>query len=142
MSAHEVVAHARAMLGVSWRHQGRKAWAVDCIGLVVLALRGAGWTHAIDVPARYGREPWDDRLRRGLREHLGSPVPEPWLPGDVALIGWGSGEPSHVGVLAEHVHGGLSIIHASTRQGVIETALCGRIRDGVIEVYRPKWGGP
>jgi hypothetical protein len=38
------------------------------------------------------------------------------------------------------VYGGLSIIHASTRQGVIETSLCGRIQQGVVEVYRPRWG--
>jgi len=95
---------------------------------------------SIDMPARYGREPWDDRLRRGLREHLGEPVPEPWQPGDIALARWGEGEPTHVGMLADYAHGGLSIIHASVRQGVIESGLTGRIRDAVIEVYRPRWG--
>lgn len=135
-----VVAHARKMLGVQWRHQGRKDWAVDCLGLAILSLRAAGWQNAVDVPARYGREPWDDRLRRGMRDHLGAPVSEPWRPGDIVLIRWSKGEPSHVGILADYVHGGLSIIHASTRQGVVETALSGRIKDGVIDVYRPEWG--
>ena len=134
------VAHARSMIGVRWRHQGRKQWAVDCIGLVILALRAGGWSDSIDMPARYGTEPGDDRLRRGLREHLGEPVLEPWQPGDVALARWGNGEPTDVGLLADYAHGGLSIIHASTRQGVIETALTGRILDAVIEVYRPRWG--
>lgn len=138
--ADRAVAHARTMIGTRWRHQGRKPWAVDCIGLVILALRAGGWSQSIEVPPRYGREPWDDRLRRGLREHLGAPVQEPWQPGDIALARWGKGEPTHVGLLADYAHGGLSIIHASTRQGVIETALAGRIRDAVIEVYRPAWG--
>lgn len=36
------VAAARSMLGVKWRHQGRQPWAVDCLGLIVLAMRAAG----------------------------------------------------------------------------------------------------
>ena len=69
-----VVAHARSMVGVPWRHQGRKPWAVDCLGLVELSLLHARWPGAVATPARYGREPWDDQLRRGLREHFGPPV--------------------------------------------------------------------
>lgn len=61
-------------------------------------------------------------------------------PGDIALFRWGKGEPSHVGVIADYLYGGLSIIHASTREGVIETALSGRIREGLIGAYRPNWG--
>lgn len=128
------------MLGTPWRHQGRKPWAVDCLGLVILSLRAAGWSRTVEVPARYGREPWDDRLRGGLRDHFGDPIRDAWAMGDIALVRWGNGEPSHVGILADYVHGGLSIIHASTRQGVVETALSGRIRDGIVEIYRPHWG--
>ena len=62
-----------------------------------------------------------------------------WLPGDVLLIRWQSGEPSHVGLVADYVWGGLSIIHASTLHGVIETALSGDIRERVIETYRPRY---
>lgn len=134
------VAHARSLVGARWRHQGRKPWAVDCIGLVELSLIAGGWTKPIDVPARYGREPWDDRLRRGLQEHFGSPVVAPWQAGDIALIRWSKGQPTHVGLLADHVHGGISIIHSSNFKGVIETALVGRIHDCVVEVYRPEWG--
>lgn len=136
----EVVAHARSMIGTRWRHQGRKPWAVDCLGLVVLSLQSAGWRHEMSIPARYGREPWDDRLRRGLREHLGEPVQAPWQAGDIALIRWNRGEPSHVGILGDYVYGDLSIIHASTREGVIETGLSGELLDGIVEVYRPVWG--
>ena len=63
-----VVAQARAMLGVRWRHQGRKPWAVDCAGLVVVAFAAAGWPNAEASPAKYGREPWDDMLRKTLVE--------------------------------------------------------------------------
>jgi cell wall-associated NlpC family hydrolase len=136
-----VVAHARQMLDVRWRHQGRKAWAVDCLGLVELCLITAGWPGSAQTPARYGREPWDDQLRRGLQAHFGDPVTEEWKPGDVPLFRWGKGEPSHVGILCDYRYGGVSIIHASAlAKKVIETSLSGRLRECVIEVYRPEWG--
>lgn len=135
-----VVAHARSMVGVPWRHQGRKPWAVDCIGLVYVSLTAAGWPRAVDLPRGYGREPWDDQLRKGLRQHFGGPISGDWMPGDIALFRWGKGEPSHVGIIADHPHGGLSIIHASNLRNVVETALSGRLLSCVEEVYRPEWG--
>lgn len=134
------VAHARTMIGVRWRHQGRKPWAVDCLGLVRECLVASHWPGKIRDAARYGREPWDDQLRQGLRDHFGAPVTDAWQSGDVPLIRWNEGEPTHVGILADYLYGGLSIIHASNHPGVIETNLSGRVRDGMIEVYRPEWG--
>ena len=139
MSAQQAITHARSMLGVRWRHLGRKPWAVDCLGLVDLSLRAAAYPRKTEWPARYGREPWDNMLQSGLVAEFGSPVGGEWLPGDVALIRWQSGEPSHVGLVADYVWGGLSIIHASTLHGVIETALSGDIRERVIETYRPRY---
>lgn len=139
--ADRFIAHARGMIGVRWRHQGRKPWAVDCVGLVVVSLDAAGWPR-VEVGAAYGREPWDDRLRRTLRDHFGEPVEGAWLPGDIALVRWFDGEPTHVGILANHPNAGLSIIHATNLRGVVETSLAGRIADAVIEVYRPAWPEP
>ena len=136
MSAEKAIAHARSMLGVKWRHLGRKPWAVDCAGLVILSLEAAGVPS--ETPSGYGREPWDDQLRATLRHNCGAPVDD-WRPGDIALIRWQFGEPSHVGMLADYVWGGLSIVHASTLHGVIETALSGDIRERVIETYRPRY---
>lgn len=135
-----VVAHARSMIGVPWRHQGRKPWAVDCIGLVGVCMVAAGWPHPVEWPKGYGREPWEDRLRTGLRQHFGSPIVGEWMPGDVPLFRWGKTEPSHIGLLAAHPHGGISIIHASNKRGVVETLLAGRQLECVTEVYRPMWG--
>ena len=134
-----VVAQARTMVGVPWRHQGRKPWAVDCLGLVIVSMTAAGWQMQAEMPSGYGREPWDDALRRGLQSHFGEPVAGTWLPGDVALFRWGKAEPSHVGILADHPHGGISLIHASNRRGVVEILLAGRLLDSVIDVYRPEW---
>jgi hypothetical protein len=79
-------------------------------------------------------------LRKGLRAHFGDPVSGEWLQGDIPLFRWGKGEPTHVGIIAEQPQGGVSIIQASNRRGVVETRLCGRLLDCVIEVYRPVWG--
>jgi len=133
------VSHARTMVGVPHRHQGRKPWAVDCIGLVYVSIRAAGWNPSAEIPAHYGREPWDDRLRNGMRAHFGEPVSDGLRAGDVPLFRWGKSEPSHVGIIADHPHGGVSLIHASNLRGVVEIFLAGRLMDCVIEVYRPKW---
>jgi len=138
MTAAVFVQAARGLKGARWRHRGRKPWAVDCIGLLILAAEEAGLDPG-NVPRRYGREPWDDQLRQGLRERFGAPVPDP-APGDIALIRWQPGEPTHVAVLADHPSGGLSMIHAHNLHGVVEHALSGPYLDAVVEVYRP-WPG-
>lgn len=120
-----------------WKHQGRKPWAVDCIGLLVLSAHEAGYQGALKRPAKYARTPWDDELRTHLRAEFGEPVTD-WQPGDVALVRWGKGEPSHVAILADYLYGGLSVIHAK-KPKVIETILASDVLDCVIEVYRPKW---
>lgn len=135
-----VVAHARGMIGVRWRHQGRKPWAVDCLGLVQLSLIAAGWPGDTSLPARYGRTAWNDQLQQGLRDHFGKPVTDAWRPGDVPLFQWGKADPTHVGILADYRYGGVSLVHASNLRNVVETSLSGRLLDCVIEVYRPAWG--
>lgn len=135
MTAEAFVAAARSLKGARWRHRGRKPWAVDCLGLLVLAGREAGLR--VSDETRYGREPWDDQLQAGLRAHCGEPVAE-WRAGDVALIRWRNEEPSHVGILADHPKGGLSIIHAHNVRGVIEHRLTGsHVEKCIVEVYRP-----
>lgn len=135
MSAERFVQAARAMLGARWRHRGRKPWAVDCLGLVVLAGERAGLQ--IDgIPKVYGREPWDDSLRSGLAERFGAPVRD-GRPGDVALIRWRKGEPSHVAVIGDHPTAGLSLIHAHNIRGVVEHALAPPFTECVVEIYRP-----
>lgn len=125
---------ARLLKGARWRHRGRKRWAVDCVGLVVLAAKHAG--EDVQDEARYGREPWEDRLRAGLLSRYGAPVTD-WRVGDVALIRWRKGEPSHLGIIGNHPHGGLSLIHAHNLHGVVEVSLSGPYLPCVVEVFRP-----
>jgi len=129
------ISHARSMIGVKWRHRGRKPWAVDCLGLISLSLSSAGF----DVNDRtdYGRDPWNEGLQKSLREHFGDPVTD-WKRGDIALMMWPNSKgPSHVGFIADYVHGGLSLIHAYSMQAVIEHRLDDRWSSMIVEVYRP-----
>lgn len=137
MGAGAFIASARALKGARWRHRGRKPWAVDCLGLLELACKGAGL--AVEPPPRlYGREPWDDTLRRGLRARWGEPLPRAQArPGDVALIRWRAEEPSHVAIVGDHPDGGLTLIHAHNVMGVVEHSFAAPFESVVVEVYRP-----
>ncbi|WKT59100.1 NlpC/P60 family protein [Microbulbifer thermotolerans] len=132
------VAHARSMLGVPWRHQGRQPWAVDCVGLVLLSLRAAGLD--LSDERQYGREPWNDQLQEKLRSRFGNPVPESdWQQGDIAVFRAPQREPCHIGLLANYRYGGFTLIHARAegRRCVVEHALDSRWRRLLVEVYSP-----
>lgn len=135
MGAAAFVAAARALQGARWRHRGRKPWALDCIGLVVLAGTRAGLN--VQDETGYGREPWDDRLCKGCRERFGAPRPasEARL-GDIAIIRWGKAEPSHMGIVGDHPHG-LSLIHVHNLHGWREQRIDERMLGQIVEIYRP-----
>lgn len=127
---------ARSMIGVPWRHHGRKPWAVDCLGLVVLSLRAAGLE--VRDKKHYGREPWKDGLQQGIRERCGDPIPEEqWQPGDIAVFKAPNRAPCHVALLADYKYGGFSIIHSHAQHNCIECALDARWRRLLVEVYSP-----
>lgn len=125
-------AKARGEKGIVWRHRGRKPWALDCVGFVVIPLQKAGMAGQ-DVKG-YGREPWDGMLQKTLRERFGEPV-DP-RPGDIAVIRWRRGEPSHIGIIGDHPSG-LSLIHMHNINGPCEQALVADIRKCLVECYRP-----
>lgn len=139
------VAAARSLVGrARWRHRGRKPWAVDCLGLILLSAAEAGvadrfrMTAADDV--RYGREPWDDRLRTELASRFGAPVAlDKWREGAIPLIRWAKSEPSHVGIFGNHPDGGLSLIHSHNLHGVVEQRVDSELRRSIVDVYWP-WG--
>lgn len=137
MSAREFVDAARALVGkAQWRHRGRKPWAVDCVGLIAVAGAKSG-LNTYDEKG-YGREPWEDRLRRGCRARWGEPfTPDEAKPGDIAIVQWSRGEPSHMAIVGDHPDGGLTLIHSHNLHGVIEQSMTDYYREIVVEVYRP-----
>lgn len=131
-----MVDHARSMIGTKWRHRGRKPWAVDCIGIVVLSIEAAGGE--VEDRLDYGREPWREGLQAGLQARFGAPVPlESAQPGDVALFAWPGKEPSHIGIFADYAHGGLSIVHAMQLKNVAEHRFDDTWKRLLVEVYQP-----
>lgn len=131
----EMVDYARSLIGAKWRHRGRKPWAVDCIGILVLSIEAAGGE--IEDRLDYGREPWKDGLQGAMQERFGDPIPfEQAQPGDVALFAWPNKPPSHIGIFADYMHGGLSVIHSLTLKDVSEHAFDGAWKRLLVEVYQ------
>lgn len=131
------VREARDLIGVKWRHRGRKPWAVDCIGLIAVSAARSGVP--FEDEKMYGREPWDDQIRKGARRRWGEPLKVSQArAADIAVVRWYKAEPSHLGIIADHPDGGLSIIHAHMIHGVIEQGINDHIADCIVEVYRIK----
>jgi cell wall-associated NlpC family hydrolase len=129
----DMVAEARAFLGVPWRHLGRSRAGVDCIGLVLLAAGAAGV--ALPDPAPYAREPQGTRLLDGILAHARRvPAAE---PGDVLLFRMGL-YGGHVGLACRHqVHGVPACIHAyAPHRMVAEHVMTDDLRAALIGAFR------
>ena len=126
---------ARRYLGVPFRHQGRSEKALDCVGLVYLAVRDCGWSDLLahDI-AGYGRNPYGGLLEGGLVAAFGAPASD-MQPGDVVAMRYPR-LVRHVGILGDHPDG-LSLIHTDNRIGrVVEHHIDARWLRRIAHVYR------
>lgn len=115
MTREEIVAEARARLGIRWQHQGRGS-RLDCLGLVHASGRST-----IALPADYKRQPTGE-LRKMLDRHMNR-ARGPEL-GRVALMQFDKDEPHHVGIIGDYFAGGWSLIHAYVKaRKVVEQRL-------------------
>jgi cell wall-associated NlpC family hydrolase len=138
MDREAFIAEARQYVAekVRFRHQGRSRRGVDCAGLVSVCLQASG--RAVVDCAAYGRQPINQGLRGYLVRNFGDPVPkEEMRPGDVPLMRF-RGEPSHVGIVANHPHGGLSLIHSYAQvKKCVEHRIDSEWLGYIVEVFRP-----
>lgn len=115
-----IVAAARACIGTRWHHQGRVPGAgLDCVGLVVHAIRAAGVAFADTTD--YGRRHDNGRLLRELDARLARASVADLQPGDVLAFSWSErdSESQHVAIVTESQP--LTIVHAHLGQrGVVE----------------------
>lgn len=124
-----IVAAARACLGTPFLHQGRRpGLGLDCAGLVVHALRGAGR----DVPdvAGYSRLPHGGLLRQACDSAGLVRVARDPRPGDVLLMRFGR-EPQHLAIATD-----CGMIHAYERAGrVVEHRISPVWAARIVAVY-------
>lgn len=130
MMAERMIAAARGCVGTPFHHQGRVPLVgLDCIGLVIVALRAAG----LEVQDRtdYGRLPEPEALRQALAAHGAVAVEAP-VAGAVVLFAI-CGMPSHVALCSDAGR----MIHAYAPVGrVVETQLDHGWRRRLAGVFR------
>lgn len=131
---------ARGLIGAPFRHRGRGPRYFDCAGTVKEAYSRCG----IDLPdfILYSREPHDDGLVKHVSYALGNPIAigpvkvSALLPGDVILLRFEI-QPHHVGMVADYLYGGLSLIHADGHTGrVLEQRLTDDMVKRITHVFR------
>lgn len=132
------VASARSLVGTPFKHRGRTARGLDCVGMVAHALASVGRT--VEDRKGYGRDPSRDGLRDVVRAHFGEPA-EGMQAGDIALMRWyrdgGDDMFNHVAIIGDYYLGGFSLIHAFAAVGsVIEHRLADPWPRRIVEVYR------
>jgi cell wall-associated NlpC family hydrolase len=134
LSRSDVTAAARGLIGTPFRHQGRNADGIDCVGLIIATARriglGLNWP---DMP--YQRFPPEDYVRAVLDRYLDGPLTGPPQPGDVALIRWRRNA-NHLAIVGDGAEP-YSLIHAYYVTGrVVEHRADESWRDRIVSRYR------
>lgn len=114
-----LIAEARKLIGVPWRHEGRTQQGVDCIGLVILSGLNAGVDFFEEIGIApigvYQRKPAPELIRL-VATHCKPTTAE---PGALVVFKFGCDSyPRHFGLLTDAG----TVIHAEqkTRKRVIE----------------------
>lgn len=133
-----VVAEARTWLGTKWVHQHRtKGVGVDCGGLVIGVARVLGLVAPDMDVNHYARVPDGTSLLAHCDAWMQRIAVDTIQPGDVLVLRFDT-DPQHLAIVADYVHGGLSIVHALDRAGsgsVIEHRLDPANRARVVAAY-------
>lgn len=126
-----MVAAAKALIGVPWRHLGRDERGLDCVGLLVVSARAVGLE--VDDFIGYGRHSTDHSMLDKLTA-LGArmSVAEPWQPGDV-LVFTDARYPGHCGLYA----GDGQVVHCSAIRRRVTMDRVATVGGVVVAVYRP-----
>ena len=126
------------LVGTPYHHQGRDENGLDCVGLIIAALRLQG----IDprAPADYGKSPPGDSLLRhidlcGLFQKV--PVDQR-QPGDILVFAIRR-DPQHLGILIERpAYGPELMVHSADVIMRVQTATLGEAwLKRIVAVYRP-----
>jgi cell wall-associated NlpC family hydrolase len=115
-SRKDIIDHARSLLGVPFKHQGRSARGMDCVGVLIDLSKYLQLGYQ-DMKQRYNTNPQTYVIRDELEKYL-DPVPiKEMQPGDIVIMRILGNEP-HVGILAEY-EGERTLIHSYQTVGKI-----------------------
>ena len=133
MTADDVVAAARAWVGVPFLHQGRSRTAgVDCAGLVICIARELNLVEQDFDITGYRPQP-NGTMQPLCREHLVEDTPR---PGNIFVMRFDT-DPQHMGFFVPYRHGGLGVIHAiAARKRVVEHRLDAIWSKRIVASYR------
>jgi hypothetical protein len=137
-----LIAEARKLLGMPWRHQGRRERAADCIGFGALVV---GKVRPIPPPRTdYGRTPYLGKLSEGMTEYLGPPVQGEPRPADLVTLAWGpNGQDRHLALVVDHPEYGIGLLHADNNAAgakgprVVEHGIDAHWRKRITGCWRP-----
>lgn len=134
----DVVSEARVWLNAPtpYQHQQRmKGVAVDCVGLVIGVARVLCiFRPDFDVKG-YDRTPDGESLKAQCDEHLDRVSLPNARPGHLLLLRFAE-EPQHMAIVADYIHGGLSMIHAYAKEKrVVEHRLADVWRARIVQAY-------
>lgn len=133
----QLVDIARTYIGTPFHHQGRlPGVGLDCIGVVVCAMREAGLDVSDDV-AGYGRLPSGGVFMAAVERRCRSVPIEEALPGDVMMFAFRT-EPQHIAIYT----GDNTLIHAYQEvEAVVENSLDDTWRARLRGVFRLREAG-
>lgn len=135
-----IVDEARTWLGTPYQHQARlKGVGCDCAGLPIGVARALGMVPAdFDVTA-YPRRPDGRSLLAHCTRWATRIEVSDMQPADMIVLRFEQ-DPQHIGLLANYLHGGLSLIHAlGTADGkgrVVEHRLDAHALQRIVAAFR------
>ena len=134
-SAEAFLAEARKLLATPWRHRGRSARGVDCVGLLLLAGWRSGAYTGRDITG-YARQPDGKVLKAMLARELDIVAVAEAMPGDIACFAGALRYPCHIGVIGDGPR--RTLIHAYREAGkVVEHDLEPRFGGGrLVATYK------
>jgi cell wall-associated NlpC family hydrolase len=119
----QIIAEARTLIGLPYRHLGRGPFAVDCLGVLIHVLKASGLAPADFDFTNYGRVTADYELEQHLDEADQLERLATWheaQPGDVLLQRFRKNLPaSHLIIVTAKRNTSLWGVHAG-RRGVVE----------------------
>lgn len=102
ISRQDIVSQARKYLGVKYKHQGRTAYGLDCLGLIVRVAHDLKLSDADS--SDYGRIPDGIKMMSLLEQHLD--IVSDIEPGNILLFRYES-NPKHLAIVTDN-----GIIHS------------------------------